>query len=209
MDLYIVNTCSVTSVADKKSRQMLHLAKKYNDKVIVIAVGCLVDSLNIKNDKIVDDSDKKESIPGVDYIVSNEEKNNLSNIVSAIFKDKLHIKDEKNSFSNDRIRSFIKIQDGCNQFCSYCLIPYLRGNISSRNDEDIIDEIEVKSKNGVKEIVLTGIHISSFDSRILRPDKSPQHGRWRPPHGAGKRRFSQYRLCLPTCIAACWATPSW
>ena len=157
-----MNTCSVTSVADKKSRQMLHLAKKYNDKVIVIAVGCLVDSLNIKNDKIVDDSDKKESIPGVDYIVSNEEKNNLSNIVSAIFKDKLHIKDEKNSFSNDRIRSFIKIQDGCNQFCSYCLIPYLRGNISSRNDEDIIDEIEVKSKNGVKEIVLTGIHISSF-----------------------------------------------
>ena len=193
LDFYIVNTCSVTSIADKKSRQMLHLAKKYNPNVKVIAVGCLVDSLTVganrhvgddvlsspvgANHHVVDDilsshvgaSIASPHLDGVDYLLSNKEKNHLSDLILSLAKDK-----NENCCGNavgasiasphelNRIRAFIKIQDGCNQYCTYCIIPYLRGSIVSRSNDDIINEVKEKSKSGVKEIVLTGIHLSSF-----------------------------------------------
>ena len=177
LDLYIVNTCSVTSIADKKSRQMLHLAKKYNPNVVVIAIGCMVDSLTVGDDILssrVGASTASPHLDGVDYLLSNKEKNNLSDLILSLAKEK-----NENCCGNavgaspadsctgelrepNRIRAFIKIQDGCNQYCTYCIIPYLRGNISSRSNDDIINEVIEKSKSGVKEIVLTGIHLSSF-----------------------------------------------
>ncbi len=169
LDFYIVNTCSVTKIADKKSRQMLHLAKKYNPNVKVIAIGCLVDSITVGNThKEVGATQCEPALSGVDYLLSNKEKNKLPELINSLIKDKLVKENDKHNqkstkgLSNSRIRAFIKIQDGCNQYCSYCIIPYLRGSIKSRNDEDIINEITDKAKNGVKEIVLTGIHLSSF-----------------------------------------------
>ena len=181
LDIYIVNTCSVTKIADKKSRQMLHLAKKYNPNVVVIAIGCLVDSLVVGANESIDISEFLEAsstshINGVDYCLSNKEKDNLKSLLLELRKtgryksEELSIRlvyDENTSLANSnnfntRIRAFIKIQDGCNQYCSYCIIPYLRGNITSRDDDDIVNEIKEKVKDGVKEVVLTGIHLSSF-----------------------------------------------
>lgn len=180
LDFYIVNTCSVTSIADKKSRQMLHLAKKHNPSVKLIAVGCMVDSLSVGadfvNPKSVEGSNENPQsvgasftspqLEGVDYLLSNKEKKQLTELVLSLIdeKNKLesNIVQASSSNPNSRIRAFIKIQDGCNQYCTYCIIPYLRGNISSRTNEDIINEVREKAKNGAKEIVLTGIHLSSF-----------------------------------------------
>ena len=162
LDLYIVNTCSVTGIADKKSRQMLHLAKKYNPDVKVIAIGCMVDSLSVGA------SFTSPQLEGVDYLLSNKEKHKLPELISTIIRQnctgELHEPPVGASFTSPttRIRSFIKIQDGCNQYCTYCIIPYLRGKIKSRDNDDIINEVNEKVKDGVKEIVLTGIHISSF-----------------------------------------------
>ena len=162
LDLYIVNTCSVTSIADKKSRQMLHLAKKYNPDVKVIAIGCMVDSLSVGA------SFTSPQLEGVDYLLSNKEKHKLPELISTIIHSKRtgELREPPVGASSTspttRIRSFIKIQDGCNQYCTYCIIPYLRGKIKSRDNDDIINEINEKVKIGVKEIVLTGIHISSF-----------------------------------------------
>lgn len=192
LDLYIVNTCSVTGIADKKSRQMLHLAKKYNPDVKVIAIGCMVDSLTVGASKSVGDdilsshvgaSSMSPQLEGVDYLLSNKEKHKLHELISTIIHSDCmgelreptvwesstspttRIRSTVGASStspNTRIRSFIKIQDGCNQYCTYCIIPYLRGKIKSRDNDDIINEINEKVKNGVKEIVLTGIHLSSF-----------------------------------------------
>lgn len=160
LDFYIVNTCSVTKIADKKSRQMLHLAKKYNQNVKVIAIGCMVDSLSVGADTI------RPHLDGVDYLLSNNEKDKLPQLLLSISENKNIVGASTNIVGDDilssRIRSFIKIQDGCNQYCSYCIIPFLRGNIKSRDNEDIINEVKEKVKSGVKEIVLTGIHLSSF-----------------------------------------------
>ena len=160
LDFYIVNTCSVTSIADKKSRQMLHLAKKHNTNVKVIAIGCLVDSLSVG-------SNASPQLDGVDYLLSNKEKDKLIELISKLVNNKnaeLNTNTVVASYASpsNRVRSFIKIQDGCNQYCTYCIIPYLRGNIKSRDNDDIIKEVKEKVKNGVKEIVLTGIHLSSF-----------------------------------------------
>ncbi|MBR1453400.1 MAG: radical SAM protein [Lachnospiraceae bacterium] len=200
LDYYIVNTCSVTHIADKKSRQMLHSVKKYNKNVKVIAIGCLVDSLNIKSlkDGVFDSNylcDSNKPNVGADYYFSNKEKNKLvdflislennledenvgvneKNQLSKNQQEKIIIKyncDPKNTYDENftdqnvtkkfRIRSFIKIQDGCDEYCTYCLIPYLRGHIKSRDENEIIEEIKEHIKNGVKEVVLTGIHISSY-----------------------------------------------
>ena len=182
LDLYIVNTCSVTSIADKKSRQMLHLAKKYNPNVIVIAIGCMVDSLTIGDDILsspvgastasplnpVGASYTSQQLVGVDYLISNKDKNKLTELIKTFIRQSCTGElceppaRESSASLTTRIRSFIKIQDGCNQYCTYCIIPYLRGNIKSRDNDDIINEVEEKAKSGVKEIVLTGIHLSSF-----------------------------------------------
>ena len=178
LDYYIVNTCSVTSIADKKSRQMLHLAKKYNKNVKVIAIGCLVNSLRVENSKV--NSAYNIFLDGVDYLIPNEEKDKIVELIISLSKEKgtknIGNENEKNKtdikesakdvlvkpYRNARIRSFIKIQDGCDEYCTYCLIPYLRGHIRSRSEMEILDEIKKCIENGVKEVVLTGIHLSSY-----------------------------------------------
>lgn len=159
LDFYIVNTCSVTKIADKKSRQMLHMAKKFNPNVKVIAMGCMVNSLSVGT------KDENNNLDGIDYLISNEKKDSIPEFLLSISKDinkvECNNSEIKNNVSN-RIRAFIKIQDGCSQYCTYCIIPFLRGNIKSRKIDDIIKEVKEKAASGVKEIVLTGIHLSSF-----------------------------------------------
>lgn len=165
LDFYIVNTCSVTNVADKKSRQMIHLVRKYNRNVKVIAIGCLVNSVNLK------DTDEEKML-GADYTLSNAEKLKLPELLNSLREKELSVKQQSNQTKErdeivkpptfQSVRSFIKIQDGCDEYCTYCLIPYLRGHIQSRDEKEIINEITEKVKNGTKEVVLTGIHISSY-----------------------------------------------
>ena len=159
LDYYIVNTCSVTKMADKKSRQMLHRIKRRFPNCKIVATGCFVDLIinnNVKPDNIAD------------IFIKNSEKNNLISIIRNDYVNKNLDGDFVNKNINENIRkknnvrSFIKIQDGCNQFCTYCIIPYLRGRIKSRDENEIIDEIKEKLKTGTKEIILTGIHLSSY-----------------------------------------------
>ena len=182
LDFYIVNTCSVTSIADKKSRQMLHLAKKYNDRVKVIAIGCLVDSLKVKSQNNDSESlETKALLDGVDYFLLNDEKDKLPELLLSISgnnDNNYHALDnvplEREDNFNERIRAFIKIEDGCEEYCAYCLIPYLRGKVRSRDENEILNEIECKIKLGVKEVVLTGIHLSSYglDKESLHYEKN-------------------------------------
>lgn len=164
-DVYIVNTCSVTNVADKKSRQMLHRAKGRNPEAVVVAAGCYVQAAG---DGLLKDS-------AVDLVIGNNKKTELVQILDEFFDTKtpadgsvidigqtheyeeLHI--EKLA---DHTRAFIKVQDGCNQFCSYCIIPYTRGRVRSRRPEDVEEEVRKLSERGYQEIVLTGIHLSSY-----------------------------------------------
>ncbi len=162
-DIYIINTCSVTNMADKKSRQMIHRARRANPEAVVVACGCYVQAQaeQLKEDK------------AVDIIVSNNKKKDIAHIISGYIHKKepdsfIDISLEKEyekiniSKANSHTRAYVKIQDGCNQFCSYCIIPYVRGRIRSRDKQDIIAEIEELALSGVKEVVLTGIHISSY-----------------------------------------------
>jgi radical SAM methylthiotransferase, miaB/rimO family len=168
-DVYIVNTCSVTNIADRKSRQMLHRARKMNEDAIVVAAGCYVESAKNKIDEDL----------GIDIIVGNNNKNDIVNIINEYLQDKIKNKfiidinkeTEYEEFNiskiNDHTRAFIKVQDGCNQFCSYCIIPFTRGRVRSRKMENIIDEVKSLSASGYKEIVLTGIHLSSYGVDFL------------------------------------------
>ena len=168
-DVYIVNTCSVTNIADRKSRQMLHRARKMNEDAIVVAAGCYVESAKNKIDEDL----------SIDIIVENNNKNDIVNIINEYLQDKIKNKfiidinkeTEYEEFNiskiNDHTRAFIKVQDGCNQFCSYCIIPFTRGRVRSRKMENIIDEVKSLSASGYKEIVLTGIHLSSYGVDFL------------------------------------------
>ena len=168
-DVYIVNTCSVTNIADRKSRQMLHRARKMNENAIVVAAGCYVESAKNKIDEDL----------SIDIIVGNNNKNDIVNIINEYLQDKIKNKfiidinkeTEYEEFNiskiNDHTRAFIKVQDGCNQFCSYCIIPFTRGRVRSRKMENIIDEVKSLSASGYKEIVLTGIHLSSYGVDFL------------------------------------------
>ena len=175
-DIYIVNTCSVTNIADRKSRQMLHRAKKRNPEAIVVACGCYVQSAKdiLEQDDAVDiviSNNKKKSIADViiDYINVNKMQESRADMGS---KEKLECFvdiSKESSYEEmgiytpaEHTRAYVKIQDGCNQFCTYCIIPYVRGRIRSREPEAIIDEIEQLADAGIKEVVLTGIHISSY-----------------------------------------------
>lgn len=166
-DIYIINTCSVTNIADKKSRQMLHRAKKENPNAVIVAVGCYVQSAyeDLKKDN------------NIDILIGNNKKSEIVNILNEYFTDEYnkikleYVNDisKDNSFEQLKIseagnytRAFLKIQDGCNQFCSYCIIPYTRGRIRSRDIDDIISEAKKLVESGYKEIVLTGIHLSSY-----------------------------------------------
>lgn len=160
-DIYIINTCSVTNIADRKSRQMIHKAKKLNPEAVVAAAGCYVESAG---DNIDED---------VDIVIGNNEKSHLIEILNEYFEhmDKEKSVDIGNVTGFDELnidsplehtRAYVKIQDGCNRFCSYCIIPYVRGQIRSRKPDDVMAEIKRVAASGCKEVVLTGIHLSSY-----------------------------------------------
>lgn len=159
-DVYVVNTCSVTNMADRKSRQMLHKAKKNNPDSIVVATGCYVQT---------SEQEALEDL-SIDIVIGNNRKHELVSLIEEFAKDNvLDINHEKQEFEElfvsqtaEHTRAFIKVQDGCNQFCSYCIIPYARGRVRSRKLENVIDEVMRLASNGYKEVVLTGIHLSSY-----------------------------------------------
>ena len=166
-DVYVINTCTVTNIADRKSRQMLHRARKLNPDAIVVAAGCYVQAQEEK---------KTEPDPCIDIVIGNNHKKDLARIleeyekgrekeavcrIGDIGKEKeyesLHL-----TRTGEHTRAYIKVQDGCNQFCSYCIIPYARGRVRSRETEDVVEEVRALAGNGYREVVLTGIHLSSY-----------------------------------------------
>ncbi len=175
-DVYIINTCTVTNIADRKSRQMLHKAKKMNPDAVVVAAGCYVQAAGeeLKLDPAVDliiGNNRKQDLAEIleEYICSHEAEPKLSAEEEA--ENKCHILDinhtkEYENLNIDRTaehtRAYIKVQDGCNQFCSYCIIPYARGRVRSRRPEDIRHEVRALADAGYQEVVLTGIHLSSY-----------------------------------------------
>lgn len=161
-DVYIINTCSVTNIADRKSRQMIHKARKLNENAVIVATGCYVQGA-------------KDEVDGdVDLVIGNNEKGRLIEFLDEYYKDMdstVGYSDISKALSFDSMninkslehtRAYVKIQDGCNRFCSYCIIPYVRGRIRSRKPEDIKEEVRRLASNGCKEVVLTGIHLSSY-----------------------------------------------
>ena len=185
-DVYIINTCSVTNVADRKSRQMLHRAKKLNPESVVVAAGCYV--------QVAADTLKEDSC--VVVIIGNNKKGQLARILDEYMEGRL--KEEEGPESGihvldiggtdeyeplyvdnitDHTRAFIKVQDGCNQFCSYCIIPYARGRVRSRKPEDVEAEVKGLVARGYKEVVLTGIHLSSYGMEH-REGGPVQGGNW-------------------------------
>ena len=163
-DICIVNTCTVTNMSDRKSRHSLRRVKEKNPSAIIAAVGCYAQVA--KNDL--------ENMPEIDIVLGNEEKANIVQYVEKFIENEkklIEIEDiaTKKEFEDmgqitytEKTRAFIKVQDGCNQFCSYCIIPYARGRVRSRNAESIIKEIKQIAQNGIKEVVITGIHVESY-----------------------------------------------
>lgn len=165
-DVYIVNTCSVTNMAQKKSRQMLRRAKKMNPNAIIVAAGCYVnaehDTLKAEDfvDVVVGNNCKKDIVTAIREYIDNQ---NEKDYYVDINKTKEYEEMGSLAVANmDHRRAYVKIQDGCNQFCSYCIIPYTRGRVRSRKAADVITEVTKLAKEGIKEFVLTGIHISSY-----------------------------------------------
>lgn len=164
-DIYVINTCTVTNIADRKSRQMLHKARKMNEDAVVVAVGCYVQAaketleLDESIDLVVGNNRKKDIINILNeyYIGNNMEYNNVVDISEESEYEALSIDSVA-----EKTRAYIKIQDGCNQFCSYCIIPYARGRVRSRKEDSVVVEVENLVSKGYKEIVLTGIHLSSY-----------------------------------------------
>ena len=163
-DVYIINTCSVTNIADRKSRQMLHRAKKQNPDAVVVAAGCYVQAA----------AEELKADLAVDVIIGNNKKQDLVPILEEYFQDHTdsdHVIEigqtqeyERLSIHKiaDHTRAFLKVQDGCNQFCSYCIIPYTRGRVRSRRPEEVVAEVRELAAAGYQEVVLTGIHLSSY-----------------------------------------------
>ena len=163
-DIYIINTCSVTNIADRKSRQMLHKAKKMNPEAVVVAAGCYVESEKHSGGKVDD---------AIDIVIGNNCKKDLIDILEAYEEGKRteavidinHTKEYEELQLNktaEHTRAYVKVQDGCNQFCSYCIIPYTRGRVRSRRLQDVYEEVTRLAKAGYQEVVLTGIHLSSY-----------------------------------------------
>lgn len=162
-DVYIINTCTVTNIADRKSRQMLHRAKKMNPQAIVVAAGCYAQAAGEKLaadgavDIVVGNNRKKDIADILEEYVQSHEACHLLDVAHAPEYETLSI-----TGTAEHTRAYIKVQDGCNQFCSYCIIPYARGRIRSRALPDVLKEVGTLAKNGYQEIVLTGIHLSSY-----------------------------------------------
>ncbi len=171
-DIYIINTCTVTNIADRKSRQMLHRAKKKNPDAVVVAVGCYVQTgkEDVEKDSAIDlaigNNRKKDLVEILETFLEQREKEKTDKTLNDTSVIDINCTDEYEEMTLEQTaehtRAYIKIQDGCNQFCSYCIIPYARGRVRSRKEEDILREIRGLAANGYKEIVLTGIHISSY-----------------------------------------------
>lgn len=163
-DIYIINTCTVTNMADRKSRQMLHRARKKNPDAVIVAAGCYVQEKGDQADECIDiivGNNRKKDIVA---ILSQYERENKGEVFDARL-DIGHTKEyEELSLAHTagHTRAYIKIQDGCDQFCSYCIIPFARGRIRSRSKENVMSEVRRLAENGYKEVVLTGIHLSSY-----------------------------------------------
>lgn len=164
-DVYVINTCTVTNMADRKSRQMLHRAKKMNPDAVVVAAGCYVQAKEAAGE--IDES--------IDIVIGNNKKKELIQILNAFYEEKQgaskavidinHTHEYEEMHLNktaEHTRAYIKVQDGCNQFCTYCIIPFARGRVRSRAKEDVVQEVTELAKNGYQEVVLTGIHLSSY-----------------------------------------------
>jgi len=158
-DVYIINTCTVTNLGDKKSRQMIRRAVKANSEAVIAAVGCYVQA----------EPESVAQIEGVDVLLGTKDKNRIVEIVEGAEHaniSRFGAAEDFESLSIDRMgdrqRAFLKIQDGCDRFCAYCVVPYVRGPVRSRRLGDIVKEAETLAKNGYKEIVLSGIHVSSY-----------------------------------------------
>ncbi len=161
-DVYVINTCTVTSMADRKSRQMLHRARRQNPDAVIVAAGCYVQAKGDKAD------------PDIDIILGNNRKKDLVRILKEYGQEKqrkIELLDMGKQREYEELgltrtaehtRAYLKVQDGCNQFCSYCIIPYMRGRVRSRKKEDVLSEVRTLASGGYKEVVLTGIHLSSY-----------------------------------------------
>ena len=179
-DVYIINTCTVTNIADRKSRQMLHRARKMNPDAVVVAAGCYVQAQNTREntdpciDIVLGNNHKKDLIKVLEEYEAKKaaqkesadaaEKSDVRKNIQDIEEigqtkeyEKLHL-----TKPGEHTRAYIKVQDGCNQFCTYCIIPYVRGRVRSRTVEDVLDEVRTLAGNGYQEVVLTGIHLSSY-----------------------------------------------
>lgn len=201
-DVYIINTCTVTNIADRKSRQMLHRAKKRNPNAVVVAAGCYVQA---RGEEVLADG-------AVDMIIGNNQKGKLAEMLEAYFENRKDSSNESEvaeiseneavmaslqdlTYETDyerlcihrtaeHTRAFLKVQDGCNQFCSYCIIPYARGRIRSRSFEDVEAEVRELAEGGYREIVLTGIHLSSYGLDFDTEEKSKD-----APFGHGLKKL--------------------
>ncbi|MCC8138184.1 MAG: tRNA (N(6)-L-threonylcarbamoyladenosine(37)-C(2))-methylthiotransferase MtaB [Clostridiales bacterium] len=173
-DVYVINTCSVTNIADRKSRQMLHKAKKMNPNAIVVAAGCYVQTAEqpLKDDHMADlvlgNNCKKDLIEALHYLEKTRSESETAD--SRSFVTDINRTHEYENLSitrtEEHTRAYMKVQDGCNQFCSYCIIPYARGRVRSRRVEDVLQEVEKLAAGGCQEIVLTGIHLTSYGSDL-------------------------------------------
>ena len=164
-DVYVINTCTVTNIADRKSRQMLHRARKLNPEAVVVAAGCYVQTQG-----------EREIDPCIDIVIGNNHKKDLVRILREYEENRekdrageigdINMTKEYESLhltrTGEHTRAYIKVQDGCNQFCTYCIIPYVRGRVRSRSVGDVLEEVQTLASNGYQEVVLTGIHLSSY-----------------------------------------------
>ncbi len=155
-DVYVVNTCTVTNIADRKSRKMLHRAKRLNDKAVVAALGCFAEAA----------ADSLKEDEGIDIVIGNKDKHEAFDIIMEYVKDINPVistaDEDDNDVCNEHVRAYIKVQDGCNQFCTYCKIPYVRGRLKSRSISEVFKEAKELAERGYREIVITGIHLSSY-----------------------------------------------
>jgi len=174
-DIYVINTCTVTNIADRKSRKMLHRARRMNENGIVVACGCYVNSANVE----------KVLAEGVDICITNELKDDVFKLAFEEYSKRFSDRDSKmeedeistdfyeDALNNekDHTRAYVKIQDGCNQFCTYCIIPFVRGKLKSRPEEEVVSEVKELAASGFKEVVITGIHVSSYGVDFLDLDE--------------------------------------
>ena len=162
----MINTCSVTNMADRKSRQMIHRARKQNPDAVIVAAGCYVQA----------QADMGELDENIDIVIGNNKKKDLIRLLEEYFKEDIpeqmqEVIDINHTFEYESLhlsrtaehtRAYLKVQDGCNQFCTYCIIPYARGRVRSRKKEDVVEEVRTLAEHGYQEVVLTGIHLSSY-----------------------------------------------